>query len=94
MKILIHINATGPIGAWRVYHNSLESYYDSIATAEEKDGAERLITLKTTDPSWDNWFARLVSHSPYFAQFELTDAPTSQALSDTLVAYQATYNGL
>lgn len=94
MKILIHINSVGPIGAWRVVHGGLESYYDNTATAEEKDGAERMITLKTSNSSWDLWFDRLAERSPYFIEFAETDAPTSQALSDTLEAYQAQYNGL
>ena len=94
MKVLIHINATGPIGAWRIVHGGPESFYIEEATAEEKDGAESMIRLKSNDLSWDVWFDRLTERSPYFIEFAQTDAPASEAIADTLESYQREYNGL
>ena len=94
MKVLIHVLPTGPVGAWRVVHGGLESYYDSDTRAEDRDGAESMLNLKSNDISWDSWFDKLAERSPYFIKFEQTDAPASEALSDTLSNYQRESIGL
>ena len=94
MKILIHVLPTGPVGAWRVVHGGLESFYDSDTRAEDRDAAESMLNLKSNDLSWDAWFDRLSERSPYFINFQQVDAPASEALSDTLSDYQREYSGL
>lgn len=88
MKVLIHITAQGPVGAWRIIHGGPESFYDQKADPMDSEGAHALITLKSNDLSWDSWFDRLTERSPYFIKFAQTDAPASDALSDTLERYQ------
>ena len=88
MKVLIHVTKQGPVGAWRVIHGGPESYYDTQAAPEDAEVAESLITLKSNDLSWDNWFDRLTDRSPYLVQFKQVDAPPSEALGDTLLKYQ------
>lgn len=88
MKVLIHITQRGPVGAWRIIHGGPESYYEVQAAPEDADGAESMITLKSNDLSWDQWFDRLTERSPYFIKFVQVDAPASEALSDTLENYQ------
>lgn len=88
MKVLIHVTPQGPVGAWRVLHGGLESYYDTIAAGEDQDGAESMLKLKSNDLSWDAWFDRLSERSPYFIRLVQVDAPGSEALSDTLERFQ------
>jgi hypothetical protein len=88
MKVLIHATPQGAVGAWRVFHGGLESFYDSVATSDDQSGAEAMLKLKTTDVSWDSWFDRLSERSPYFIRFLQIDAPSSEALSDTLERFQ------
>lgn len=88
MKVLIHLTAQGPVGAWRIIHGGPESFYVANAAPEDSDGAEAMIKLKSNDLSWDTWFDRLTERSPYFIKFVQIDAPTSEALSDTLERYQ------
>lgn len=94
MKVLVHITTQGPVGAWRVIHGGLESYYDTIATGQDTDGAESMLKLKSNDLSWDQWFDRLTERSPYFIRFIQVDAPISEALGDTLERVQREYVGL
>lgn len=88
MKVLIHVTAQGPVGAWRVIHGGPESYYTTQAASDDADAAESMITLKGNDMSWDVWFDRLTERSPYFIHFEQVDAPASEALGDTLERIQ------
>lgn len=87
MKVLIHITPQGPVGAWRIIHGGPESFYAANAAPEDAEGAEAMIRLKSNDLSWDAWFDRLTERSPYFIKFAQTDAPNSEALSDTLDRY-------
>jgi hypothetical protein len=88
MKVLIHITPKGIVGAWRIVHGGPESYYAHFADPMDSEGAHALITLKSNDLSWDMWFDRLTERSPYFIKFAQTEAPASEALSDTLERYQ------
>lgn len=83
MTILIHITPQGPVGAWRVVHGGLESYYTIQAAEHDADAAEAIISLKSNDLSWNIWFDRLVDRSPYFLKFVKFEAPASEALSDS-----------
>jgi hypothetical protein len=94
MKVLIHTTPQGPVGAWRVVHGGLESYYAPNAVDEDQSGAESLINLKSNGVSWDQWFDRLTERSPYFIDFSQVDAPNNEALSDTLERVQREYSGL
>lgn len=94
MKVLIHVTPQGPIGAWRIVHGGLESFYDAQAAPGDQDGAEDFLKLKSNDLSWDAWFDRLSERSPYFIRLVQLDAPGSEALSDTLERYQRESLGL
>ena len=88
MKVLIHVTPQGAVGAWRVLHGGLESFYDTVASPEDQDGAEAMLTLKSNDLSWDLWFDKLSERSPYFIRFVQVEAPSSEALSDTVDRFQ------
>ena len=94
MRVLVHVSPQGPVGGWRIVDGGLESYYDTVATAEDHQGAEEMLKLKSSDLSWDTWFDRLVARSPYFIRFISADAPHNEALSDTLLRVQREYSGL
>lgn len=93
-KVLVHMTPQGPIGAWRVVQGGLESYYDPSATKDDQPSAESMLTLKSNELSWDQWFDKLASRSPYFIRFIEVDAPNNEALSDTLEGLQREYSGL
>ncbi len=83
MTVLIHITSQGPVGAWRVVHGGLESYYSVQAATQDAEAAEAILSLKSNDLSWNVWFDRLVDRSPYFLKFVKFEAPASEALGDT-----------
>lgn len=94
MKVLVHVTPQGPVGAWRVVHGGLESFYDTIAASEDQDGAEAMLKLKSNDLSWEAWFDRLSERSPYFIRFVQLEVNSSEALSDTLERFQRESTGL
>ena len=94
MKVLIHVTPQGPMGAWRIFHGGLESFYATEAAPEDQEAAEAMLKLKSNDLSWDQWFDRLTQRSPYFIQFVQVDAASNEALADTLETYQRESSGI
>jgi hypothetical protein len=94
MKILIHVTAQGPVGAWRYISGGLESYYSDNAAQDDQGGAESMLNLKPNSLSWDQWFDKLVDRSPYFIKFQQVEAGPREAVADVLERVQREYSGL